>query len=167
MRKGEKGILIAIAVIVLSFVGINTYRQSQEVGPDKGIPFYSTASKEIQEKGAELYRHLKCRDCHTLWGVRNAMQAVPAPSLDGIGSLRDEAWLFNYLSANDPQQILPSRLKAEYQMPSFAELPEEDRRVLASFLASLKVEAWYLDEAKKSEFEKLTGEDYKGGEGNE
>lgn len=166
MRKGEKGILVTIAVIVLVFIGINSYRQAQEAEPDKGIPFYSTASSELQGKGAKLYRQLKCRDCHTLWGVRNPMQAVPAPALDGIGSIRDEAWLFEYLSAEDPQQILPSRLKAEYQMPSFAQLPEDDRKILAAFLVNLKVEDWYLDEVKKSEFEKLTGESYQG-DGNE
>lgn len=162
MRKGEKGILAAIAVIVLAFTGINAYRKSQETELDKGIPFHSTASKQLQEQGAKLYHQLSCRDCHTLWGIRNPMQAVPAPSLDGIGSLRDEDWLFEYLSAEDPKRILPSRLKAEYQMPSYADLPEDKRRTLAAFLASLKVEDWYLDEVKKSEYEKLTGETYQG-----
>ncbi len=162
MRKGEKGILVVIAVIVFVFIGINSYRQAQETEPDKGIPFYSTASNEVRKKGGELYREQKCRDCHTLWGVRNPMQAVPAPALDGIGSLRDESWLFDYLSAADPQQILPTRLKAEYQMPSFSHLPEEDRKTLAAYLANLKVEDWYLNQVKKSEFEKLTGESYQG-----
>jgi sulfur-oxidizing protein SoxX len=163
MRKGEKGILIAMAIILPVFVGINAYRKGLESGADKGIPFYSTASKELQDKGAKLYHELQCRDCHILWGIRNVMQAVPAPSLDGIGSLRNEEWLFTYLSSNDPQSILPSRLKAEYKMPSYSELPEKDRRTLASFLASLKVKDWYLEETRKSEYEKLTGKDLNGG----
>ncbi|ALP51734.1 hypothetical protein Tel_00465 [Candidatus Tenderia electrophaga] len=157
MRKGEKGILVAIVVIVLVFMGINTYRHSQ-VAEDKGIPFYTTASTELQNKGAELLRVYQCRNCHTLWGFRNPMQSVPSPALDGIGSIRDESWLYEYLSAADPQNILPTRLKAEYQMPSYAHLPEHERRTLAAYLASLKVEDWYLDEVKRSEQEKLTGE---------
>lgn len=161
MRKGEKGILVAIVVIVVIFVAINMYRKGQDVGPDKGIPFYSSASRELQDQGAHLTRKLECRQCHTLWGVRNAMQAVPAPSLDGIGMLRDELWFYNYLSAKDPQSILPSRLKAEYKMPSYAHLPEEERRTLAAYLSNLKVEDWYLEEVRKSEFEKLTGKEYK------
>ena len=88
------------------------------------------------------------------------MQAVPAPSLDGIGSLRDEAWFYRYLSAPSPQDILPSRLKAKYQMPSYADLPESERKILAAYLASLKVEDWYLEEVRKAEYEKLTGKDY-------
>ena len=161
MKKGEKGILIGIAVSAVLFWGVNGYRMAQEEGEDRGIPFYTTASVELQNKGSELYKRLACRDCHALWGVRNPMQSVPAPSLDGMGSLRSEAWLYEYFSAEDPQAILPSRLKKKYQMPSFAYLSEEDRKVLAAYVASLKVEDWYLEEAKKSAFEKLTGEEYK------
>ncbi len=160
MKKGEKGILIGIAVSAVLFWGVNGYRMAQEEGDDKGIPFYTTASVELQNQGAELYKRLKCRDCHSLWGIRNMMQAVPAPSLDGMGSLRDEAWLYEYFSAENPQSILPSRLKKKYQMPSFAYLSENDRRVLSAYIASLKVKDWYLDEAKKAAFEKLTGEEY-------
>ena len=88
------------------------------------------------------------------------MQHVPAPALDGIGAIRDEKWLFNYFSAQDPGTILPSRLKKEYRMPSYAFLPEEDRRVLAKYMSSLKVKDWYLKETKKSEYEKLTGKKF-------
>ncbi len=161
MRKGEKGILALTVVITVLFAGINVYRQDQDKEPDKGIPFYTTASKELQSEGAALMNTLECRDCHMLWGLRNPMQSVPAPWLDGIGSLRDEAWFYNYLSAEDPQSILPSRLKAEYKMPSYAGLPENERRTLAAYLANLKVEEWYLPEVRKIEYEKLTGQDYK------
>ena len=131
MKKGEKGILAAIVLIVVVFVVINFYRQKNDPGQDKGIPFYSTATTEVRDKAAALIRHLDCRDCHVLWAVRTMTQAVPAPSLDGIGSLRDEAWLYSYLSADKPQDILPSRLKAEYRMPSYANLTESERRTLA------------------------------------
>jgi len=87
------------------------------------------------------------------------MQAVPAPMLDGIGSLRSEAWLFAYLSAENPQSILPSRLKPEYRMPSFARLSDAERRTLAGYLASLQVKDWYLEQTRRLEHDKLTGED--------
>lgn len=45
-------------------------------------------------------------------------------------------------------------------MPSYAHLPEQDRKVLAAYMASLKVKDWYLEETKKAEYEKLTGKDY-------
>ena len=161
MRKGEKGIFIVMAVVIVIFFGINSHRHSQVEGEDPGIPFYTVADKELQNAGAALYKKYDCRDCHSIWGIRNPMQSVPSPSLDGIGSLKTEQWLYDYFSAEDPQQIIPSRLKAEYQMPSFAHLPEEERRTLAAYFASLKVEDWYLEEVKKSEYEKLTGKEYK------
>ena len=88
------------------------------------------------------------------------MASVPAPALDGIGAIRSEEWLYDYLSAENPQNILPTRLSSTYKMPSFAHLPEEDRRTLAAYLASLQVEDWYLEETRKAEYEKLTGKKY-------
>jgi hypothetical protein len=45
-------------------------------------------------------------------------------------------------------------------MPSFSDIPEEDRRMLAKYIASLKVKDWYLEEAKKARYEKLTGKEF-------
>jgi Cytochrome c len=160
MKKGEKGILTGIVIFVVVVMGVKGWMISQEEEKDPGIPFYSAASKELAQKASVLYRKYDCRDCHALWGIRNIMQAVPAPSLDGMGSLRDEEWLYTYFSAEDPQSIIPSRLKPRFRMPSFAKIPEADRRMLAKYIASLKVEDWYLDETKKSAYEKLTGKEY-------
>lgn len=161
MRKGEKGILIAILVITGGFMVFKGWQVSTKEGDDPGIPFYSTAPDELASRASVLYRKYKCRECHVLWSSRAPMAgAVPAPSLDGIGAIRNEEWLYTYFSAENPQSILPSRLKKKYQMPSFAFVPEEDRRSLAAYFGSMKVEDWYLDEVKKSEYEKLTGKDY-------
>ena len=160
MRAGEKGILAIIAVIVIGMMG---YRAMNLTDPDKrdpGIPFYSTATPELKHDAGTLYSRLGCSDCHSLWMVRNMMDSVPAPALDGIGSLRDEKWFYDYFSTENPQTILPSRLKPEYRMPSFAHLSDADRHLLAAYMASLKVKPWYLEETKKAEFEKLTGEKY-------
>ena len=159
MRRGEKWVLGLIAATVVVLMSWNAWKQTQSSKTDHRIPFYSTATPELAHAGSEIYREQRCKRCHSLWAVRDMMQAVPAPALDGIGSLRDEEWLFGYLSAPDPQSILPSRLKPEYRMPSFADLPAEDRHTLAAYLASLKVEDWYLDESRKAECRKLTGKE--------
>ncbi|RMD79117.1 MAG: cytochrome c [Gammaproteobacteria bacterium] len=163
MRRGEKVILGLIAV-TMAVVGGVRYWQQREEGPrpgDRDIPFYTTAAPSLAKEATELIRREGCRDCHSLWAVRNPMQAVPAPALDGIGSLHREDWFYQYLSAEDPQAILPSRLKPEYRMPSYARLSEHERRVLAAYLASLKVKDWYLAQVKKAEYEKLTGKPYR------
>lgn len=159
MRAGEKGILILIGVIVVTLMGYRTYKLAVDE-PDPGIPFYTTAPHEVKRTAELIYKRNGCDSCHSLWLVRNMMSSVPAPALDGIGSLRDEAWFYEYFSAEQPQSILPSRLKKEFQMPSYAHLPEQERRLLAAYMASLKVEDWYLHETKKAEYEKLTGLPY-------
>lgn len=166
MRNGEKWILgimgtVVIVLMVRNYIGI-----SETTSQDKSIPFYSTASKELSQAGGALYKSLNCKKCHSLWTVKNIMATVPAPVLDGIGSLRSEEWLFQYFSAKNPQNMLEGRLKPEWSMPSYAHLPEQDRRTLAAYMASHKVEDWYLEDLKKLEYKKLTGNEWPGNDKN-
>lgn len=160
MRKGEKGI---IALMVASVVVLAIYRGNQSAkyeDEDPGIPFYSTASPELTSAAAKLIHENRCKECHSLWATRDMTINVPAPALDGMGRFRSEKWLFDYFSAVNPQEMQPSRLKDVYKMPSYASLPEEDRRTLARYFASLQVEDWYFDKAKAARYEKLTGKPY-------
>lgn len=158
MRKGEKWILAVIGVSVVSLAVVNYIRDRHQKA-DPGIPFYSTASEQLSSQATELIRRENCRDCHSLWTIRAPLQSVPAPMLDGMGTLHDEEWIYRYLSTENPQAIIPSRLKPQYRMPSYAQLPEQDRRMLAQYMASLKVKDWYLDSLKKAEHRALTGEE--------
>ncbi|MDH5300291.1 MAG: cytochrome c [Gammaproteobacteria bacterium] len=157
MRKGEKGIVAAIIASVVILAVYRMYDGSKHEGEDPGIPFYTTATPELSQKAGDLIRKEKCRDCHSLWAIRDLTIAVPAPALDGMGRFRTEEWLYQYFSAENPQAMQPSRLKDVYKMPSFAHLSEEERRTLAKYLASLQVKDWYFEQAKKRRDEKLTG----------
>ncbi len=161
MKRGEKGVLVVIAVVVLGVMGRNLWYIESEHEVDKGIPYYTTASANLTHDAMEVYRKQNCKGCHSLWTVKNMLESVPAPILDGMGSLHDEAWFYQYFSAANPQSILPSRLKQEFRMPSYAQLPENERHLLASYMASLKVQDWYLAETRKAEYEKLTGKEYR------
>jgi len=157
VKKGELAVLAAIGVLVAA--GVIRVMVQHPLAQDREIPYYSTATPQLSERAGDLVRAQGCRQCHSLWTTRDPMQAVPAPMLDGMGALRSETWLYDYLSAADPQAILPSRLKREYRHPSYAALPEADRRTLAQYLASLQVKDWYLDQTRRLEHDKLTGED--------
>lgn len=157
MRRNEKVVLVIIAVVISGVFLVKAMMGQYSLGTDPGMPFYSNATEDVKVRGNAVYHVQNCKECHMLFGSRDLTLAVPAPALDGIGSLRDEQWLFNYFSAENPQAILPSRLKLQYRMPSYANLPEEERRVLAQYIASLKVQDWYLNDVKKAEYEKLTG----------
>jgi len=155
MRRGEKGILVLIGIFLVG--GVVHSLLHVEEKHDRDIPFYSTASSDVASKAMDIYHSNDCKSCHTLWTLKDMLQSVPAPMLDGIGSLRTETWLYEYLSSPNPQAVIPSRLKKQYQMPSYASMPEADRHILAKYLASLKVQDWYLQQTKQAEYEKLTG----------
>jgi len=162
MKRGEAVILATIGVVVAGLMARNVISLHSDAQGDPGIPFYSTATPALTRSAGDLYRSNSCRHCHSLWTVKSAFESVPAPALDGIGSLRSEQWFYQYFSAPDPQSILSSRLKQEYQMPSLAALPDADRQTLAQYMASLKVKDWYLDGTRAAEYEKLTGNAYPG-----
>lgn len=160
MKRGEVVILATIGVVVAGLMVRNAISLHSARQRDPGIPFFSTADPALARQAGDIYRANNCRRCHSLWTVKSAFESVPAPALDGIGSLRSEEWFYRYFSAANPQDILPSRLKPEYRMPSLADLRDEERRVLAKYMASLKVKDWYLDSARAAEYEKLTGKEY-------
>jgi len=160
MKRGEVVILATIGVVVAGLMVRNAISLHSARQRDPGIPFFSTADPALARQAGDIYRANNCRQCHSLWTVKSAFESVPAPALDGIGSLRSEEWFYRYFSAANPQDILPSRLKREYRMPSLADLPDEERRALAKYMASLKVKDWYLDSARAAEYEKLTGKEY-------
>ena len=158
MKRGEKAILALIGVFLV--VGMIRSMLHVEGKHDREIPFYTTATHDLSVKGMAIYNKNGCSVCHSLWTMKDILESVPAPMLDGIGSLHSEAWLYAYLSSPDPQSILPTRLKKQWSMPSYASMPDGERHLMAQYLASLKVKDWYLEQTKKSEYEKLTGKDY-------
>ncbi len=158
MKRGEKAVYLFIVLVVAAGVALPLLHG--EGKHDRDIPFYSTATREVARGAMDIYRKSGCKDCHSLWTLSDMTQAVPAPMLDGIGSLRNETWLYDYLSSPNPQAIIPSRLKLKYRMPSYATLSERERHILAGYLASLQVKDWYLEQTKKAEYEKLTGMEY-------
>ncbi|MDX8398195.1 MAG: c-type cytochrome [Mariprofundaceae bacterium] len=159
MRKGEWLVAGLLGLVIVGAISKGVYTAYHPID-DKGIPFYSTASQDVQLKGSDLYRDIGCRNCHTIWGIKNIMETVPAPSLDGIGSLRSEKWLYDYFSSKDPQSIIATRLKLKYAMPSYSGLLESERRLLAQYFSGMKVKDWYLEDVKASEYKKLTGNPY-------
>jgi len=150
--------VILLFAALLVFAVIQSMIHPTDVDHSKqGLPYYSTADAALARSGALLYKRMQCRNCHAIWSVKNMYETVPAPSLDGIGSWRTEEWLYHYFSSDNPQSILPSRLKKKFRMPSYAKIPEQNRRLLAAYFASLKVKGWYLEQTRKAEHKKLTG----------
>ncbi|MDX8391044.1 MAG: cytochrome c [Mariprofundaceae bacterium] len=155
MTVVNTAILLFAAAIVVAM--IQSVIKPAARTSENSLPFYTTADASLERAGSDLYRKLQCRSCHTIWSVKSIYETVPAPSLDGIGSLRSEAWLLRYFSSQNPQEMLPTRLKPKYKMPSFAHLSENELQVLAGYFSSLRVRDWYLEETIKAEQKKLLG----------
>lgn len=133
MKQGEKviwGFAAMIAVAAL-YVGYIVYH-----APAKLMTTFQVESPQAA-RGEIVYRKNSCPACHRIWDLGGSKGGA----LDGVGSRRDAAWLTRYLSAPNPQIILPSTQKRIYQMPSFTGIPQADRADLVAFLVSLKARA--------------------------
>jgi cytochrome c2 len=130
VKQGEKLIWGFAAMISAAamYTGYVVYH-----APAKLTPTFQVESPQAA-RGEIVYRKNNCSACHRIWDLGGSKGG----SLDGIGSRRDPAWLIRYLSAPNPQVILPSTQKAIYRMPSFAGLSQGDRADLVAFLVSLK-----------------------------
>jgi len=130
VKKGETVIwgvagLISLVAVGMGFVAYNA--------PPELMPTYQVDSKEAA-RGELAYRKNGCPSCHKIWNLGSSRGGP----LDGVGSRRDQDWLYRYLSSSNPQVMLPSTQKMIYRMPSFAQVAEQDRADMAAFLASLK-----------------------------
>lgn len=130
MRKGEKLIwgVAAMITAAASYAGYVVYH-----APPKLMATYQVESPQAA-RGELVYRKNNCPACHRIWDLGGSKGGV----LDGVGSRRDTEWLTRYLSAPNPQVILPSTQKKIYRMPSFAGMDPDDRAALVTFLVSLK-----------------------------
>lgn len=84
--------------------------------------------------GEVIYRREGCLSCHEIFGNG----ASYGPSLDGVGSKRNKAWLVRYMKSPWPGvSAKPYRL----QMPPYDHLPENELDQLADYLSALKAVA--------------------------
>ncbi len=129
MKLGEK-IIFGLSGLILIAGIIFSYTVMKQPIP---VSWVVEDSPEAQ-KGQVVFRKNGCKNCHMLLGNG----ASKGPDLDGIGNRRDRIWLEAYLSAENPQAILPSKTDKYYQMPSWSKLSKEDRDNLISFLLAQK-----------------------------
>jgi len=137
VKTGEKLIWgVGGLMLVCGIIGALTHREET-----KAIPFYEEKSPAF-EAGRAVFDQENCRGCHTLWSLGN----MPGPSLDGLGEVRSAAWLETYLSAKNPQEIVPSHFQRQFKMPSYRHLSNDDMDHLIAFLTGLRVHPDFKNE---------------------
>jgi cbb3-type cytochrome oxidase cytochrome c subunit len=128
LKLGEKLMFGFAAVVVVAALG-------------KGVMTWRTTTlpREYYEftdaglEGHALYRRMGCNNCHRALGVG---EIGVAPSLDGSGTRRTQAWLERYFQ--DPPAQVPGSAHDGRLGPDFRTLSADERRLLVAFLFGLK-----------------------------
>ena len=92
---------------------------------------YRYIESPLAQAGEAVYRREGCNACHRVFGNG----ATYGPSLDGVGSRRDAAWLAGYMREPRPGVNAKSY---RVQMPSYVGLGEAKLRALVAYLQALR-----------------------------
>ena len=57
MRKGEKAILLGMAAVILTLMVRNALHQENVKENDMEVPFYTTASNQLNRDAMAIYHH--------------------------------------------------------------------------------------------------------------
>lgn len=138
LKQGEK-ILFTIAVAfivfaVIAYAALEAYRLRSS-NPVFEITTHFSLS-EAGHRGSELFRLQRCTACHR--AMRNGTNM--GLSLDGVGSRRDQQWLYDFL--RDPEATYSTTTFDHGYPPKeaayVAALPADDLRSIATFLSELR-----------------------------
>lgn len=130
MRAGEKFIWIGSGIIVIFALFVGTI-----IALKPPPAMYKIVETPLSLEGDKIYKNEGCRACHEIFGNGGNK----GPKLDAVGKRRTREWLEMYLSADRPQDIIPTKQESNYYaMPSFKKLSEGDRRLLIEYLMSLQ-----------------------------
>lgn len=126
LRPGEWAVLGG-SVLIVVFAGVVGALIYLKPPPAR----YRYLESPLAQAGEAIYRREGCNACHRVFGNG----ATYGPSLDGVGSRREAAWLAGYL-----RQPWPGVSAESYrvQMPSYAELGEVKLRALVAYVGALR-----------------------------
>lgn len=128
LKTGEK-LMFGISILVaLAAVGKGVMTARSATLPRE---YYEWTDVGLQ--GHALYRQMGCNNCHRALGVG---EIGVAPSLDGSGTRRTQAWLERYFE--DPTARVPGSAHDGRLGPDFRRLAPQERQLLAAFLFGLK-----------------------------
>ena len=86
----------------------------------------SPATVDPTQRGADVFKE-KCASCHAVNGVGGTM----GTDLSKVGANRDAEYLLKQIE--DPKSF-----NKESKMPSFADLPKEDKDAVVAYMLTLK-----------------------------
>lgn len=140
LKLGEKIMLMIFAVFfvaaILVYIGLETVRLKSDTPIFQQLTHFDFS--EEGRRGAGLYQRANCNACHRALRAGTSMGL----SLDGIGSARSLEWLESFLANPEETYGAPTIDHGERPKEAafVANLPEEDRRLIAVFLSELRAD---------------------------
>ena len=113
---------------IAAFAGV----QNPRAGAPLGASAADGAAAALLARGREVVVANDCLMCHSIAG-----EGSPRSPLDGVGSRLSETEILHFAIADESVQddLSPRAIKAKRD---YAELPQEDLKAMAAYLASLK-----------------------------
>jgi len=121
-----KSIVMVVCLgVAFSFAG--GCRKKEEKAPESVTVVVPPAiPAPLVAKGAEVFKE-KCAVCHAVAGAGGAI----GPDLTKVGATRDALYIQTQLQD-------PKAYKKDSKMPSFMDMPKEDKDALVAYLLTLK-----------------------------
>lgn len=140
LKLGEKILLMIFGVFFVSaifvYIGLETVRLKSDTPVFEQLTHFDFSAEG--SKGAGLYQRANCNACHRALRAGTSMGL----SLDGIGSARSLEWLERFLA--NPEETYGAQTVDHGAQPKeaayVANMPEEDRRLIAIFLSELRAD---------------------------
>jgi hypothetical protein len=138
LKQGEKilfGITVAfIVVAVIAYAMLEVIRQHDDKPMFKVRTHYDLTAEG--REGSALFRKHGCTSCHRAMNNGTNMGL----SLDGVGSARTQAWLYDFL--RQPEKTYGSATVDHGAPPKeaayVADIPDEELAAIATFISELK-----------------------------
>lgn len=140
LKKGEKIMLMVFGVFfgfaILTYIALETVRLKSDEPLWEQTTHFDFSDEGRQ--GSQIYRVNRCNSCHRALRTGTSMGLI----LDGIGSRRSQEWLEAFLA--DPEALYGAPTLDHGKPPKeaayVAQLPAEDRRLIAVFLSELRAD---------------------------
>ena len=138
-RLLRRPVAIVTAIVVVLAMGVLTYKGAtakESLGSEnrEAVPIWAKkqgfAEGSAAYRGADIFASLTCLSCHSYLNTGGGFPGAPDLTDEGTRG-RGIQWQIDHLK--DPRAVVPGS-----EMPSFADLGEENLRLLATFLEASK-----------------------------
>ena len=122
----RKSVVAAVVCVPLALSSGGCTKKEEKTPETVTVVVPPPVNAPLLQKGAKVFAE-KCASCHLV----NGAGGTAGPDLSRIGAQRDALYLQTQLQD-------PTAYKPDSKMPSFKDMPKDDKDALVAYLLSLK-----------------------------